>query len=200
MSLAICVTPLSKCIPVIQNAHYIGVDAGALKVIEQNLKLDFAIGDFDSIDSEKLSYLKTICPVYQFPVMKDETDSELAILKCYEQFDRVILFGALTGRLDHTFLNIRLMEEKFNDLILLDETQRVRLFKKGKYILKNEYKNISFFVLEPGFISLRGFLYTLDHRMIHKNDLYLTSNSFIHSQGMVEVHSGSFLCIESNEK
>lgn len=200
MSLAICVTPLAKSIPVIEDAHYIGVDAGALRVIEQNLTLDFAIGDFDSMDEQKLLYLKSICPVYLFPVMKNETDSELAILKCYEQFDEVILYGALTGRLDHTILNIRLLEEKFNDLVLLDETQRVTLLKKGRHRLKNVYKNISFFVVEPGEISLQGFLYTLDHRFVHKKDLYLTSNSFVESEGIIEVHSGSFLCVESNER
>ena len=49
MSTAYLITPLSKKIPVDENAHYIGVDAGSYRILEQNLKIEYAIGDFDCL-------------------------------------------------------------------------------------------------------------------------------------------------------
>ena len=200
MSTAYLITPLSKKIPVDENAHSRGVDAGSYRILEQNLKIEYAIGDFDSMSEKELQGLKKICPVYQYPVMKDETDSELAVLKTFEKYDTVILYGALSGRLDHTVLNISLMIQKYPSIILMDETQKVRVLKKGRYELKKDYKNISFFALEESEISYSGFLYSLDHRKVSISDLYLTSNSLIQEKGIVEIHSGSLLCIQTNEK
>lgn len=200
MSTCVLVTPLAQNIPFIEDADYIGVDAGCLRILEQNLSLCYAIGDFDSMDENQLEQIKQICEVEIHPVMKDETDSELAIRKFYNQYDKVILFGGIKGRLDHTLLNISLLVKHYPKVILMDETQKVILLKKGKHILSSDYKNVSFFVLEESEISLNGFLYELDHRHVSDNDLYLTSNSFVEQQGVVNVYEGCLLCVQSNEK
>lgn len=199
--IAICVTPLSKNIPFIENADYIGVDAGALRILEENLPLKFAIGDFDSMDNISLDKIRSICPVEVHPIMKNETDSELAVRKCYEMgYKKVILYGGLSGRIDHTMLNIRLLSARFPNLILQDEYQRVSLMTKGRYELKNEYKNISFLPVQSSIMSLEGFLYPLTNQPISMNDTYTTSNSLNEEIGIVTIHSGCMLCLQTNEK
>ena len=200
MSTAICVTPLAKKIPVME-ADYIGVDAGALKILEANLPLKQAVGDFDSMTYEEFEKLESICPIEKHPVMKDETDSELAVRLCYEKgYDSVILFGGFGGRLDHTLLNIRLLSARFTDLILMDETQKVMLLKEGEYVLYSDYKNVSLLPMEESIISYEGMLYNLDHRKISMKDTYTTSNSLTGNQAKIVIHSGCMLCIQTNEK
>lgn len=192
---AFLVTPLAKDIPILEDVDYIGVDAGALCILDAGLPLKFAIGDFDSMDD--LSCLD--CPIERHPVMKDETDSELAIRLAYERgYECVILYGGLSGRLDHTFANLRLLMYRYSSLILLDDHQSVKVLESGIHYLKNEYLHVSFYPIEKSEISLHGFLYPLDHQNVDVCDIYCTSNSFVDDVGVVYVHHGRILCIESN--
>ncbi len=199
--IAYCITPLSKSIPKLDGVDYVGVDAGALRILEQNLPIKFAIGDFDTMKESEFQRIQKLCPIEKHPIMKNETDSELAIRKCYEMgYDIVVLYGGIGGRIDHTMLNIRLLSTKFPNLILLDETQKVTLLKEGEHILLNEYKNVSFLPMQESIITLDGFLYSLTNQTITMLDTYTTSNSLIQKKGRVCVHSGCLLCLQTNEK
>ena len=48
MTCAVLITPLVDVVPIIEGCDYIGVDAGALKIIDQGLPIKMAGGDFDS--------------------------------------------------------------------------------------------------------------------------------------------------------
>ena len=80
MTCAVLITPLVDVVPIIEGCDYIGVDAGALKIIDQGLPIKMAVGDFDSLNEEDLK--RITCPIERHPIMKDETDSELAIRLC----------------------------------------------------------------------------------------------------------------------
>lgn len=201
MKTALCVTPLAKVIPVLENCDYIGVDAGALRILDASLPLTMAVGDFDSMNESDYKRIENICPIEKHPIMKDETDSELAARMCFAQgYDEVILYGGLGGRIDHTLLNIRLLSAKFPKLILQDELQRVSLLQVGKYVLDDSYKNISFLPMVQTEISLTGFLYPLNHRIVEITDTYTTSNSLVEKEGIVEIHKGEMLCLQTNIK
>lgn len=195
MSIALLITPLCQKVPDIDHADYIGVDAGALKIIESNHPIKMAVGDFDSMS--ELDLQKLDCVVDKHPVMKDETDAELAMKLC-KDYDEVILYGGLSGRIDHTIANIRLIMYQYNNVILMDEMQCIRVLKNGTYWINNDYKHISFYAIEESVISLYGFLYPLKKTRISVPDIYTTSNSLEKDQGEVVVHSGSVLCVQSN--
>lgn len=192
---AILITPLVDVVPHIKNCDYIGVDAGALKIIDQNLPIKMAVGDFDSLDLDDLK--RITCPIEKHPIMKDETDSELAIRLC-KDYDKIILYGGIHGRIDHTIANIRLAMYRYPQLVLMDEKQKISVFLKGEHEIDSTYKHISFFSIEEGVISLEGFLYPLKKRRIYMQDIYTTSNSLVKDKGMVIVEEGRFLCVQSN--
>lgn len=52
MTCAVLITPLVDVVPKIENCDYIGVDAGALKIIDQGFPIKMAVGDFDSLSEE----------------------------------------------------------------------------------------------------------------------------------------------------
>ena len=201
MKLAILVTPIAQSVPDIEGADYIGVDAGGLKVLEKNKSLAFAVGDFDSMSEADFKRLSLFTECIRHPIEKDETDSELAIRLAFEKgYEKVILWGSFTGRMDHTFANVRLMMYRFPNLILMDECQRMMYLGVGEHCLKAEYKHCSFFAIRPSTISFSGLLYNVNYRKVDVKDIYMVSNSFCEEQAFVTVHEGGLLCIESNEK
>ena len=112
------VTPLSKKIPVDHKADYIGIDAGALRILEADLPLKMAVGDFDSMSEKDFKSLEQICPIERHPVMKNETDAELGIWIAQKLgYDKIVLYGALSGRIDHTELNIRMISYLYPEVI-----------------------------------------------------------------------------------
>ena len=49
-------------------------------------------------------------------------------------------------------------------------------------------------------ISLKGFTYPLDHRVLDETSLYGLSNEILEEEGIIEVHSGMILVIMSRDK
>lgn len=201
MKRAVLVTPiLSKVIP-FDDCEYIGVDAGAMTLLKENYPISLAVGDFDSMDQDSFTKLQKQTKIERHPVMKNETDSELAIRLCDEQgYDEIILEGGLSGRIDHTLANIRLLMYRFPNLTILDEKQKITCLTEGNYTLENKYKHISFFAIEPTCLSLHGFLYPLEKSCITPSDVFTVSNSIVKERADIVIHSGKVLCIQSNFK
>lgn len=103
-STAVLVSPIAKSLPDLKDVDWIGIDMGYQLIVKEGKSCLFAIGDFDSGQLEEpLPF-----PIERHPVAKDETDSELAIMKAKEMgYKTIILWGALGGRLDHTLANLR---------------------------------------------------------------------------------------------
>ena len=136
MTCAVLITPLVDVVPKIKDCDYIGVDAGALKIIDQKLPIKMAVGDFDSLDEEDLK--RITCPIERHPIMKDETDSELAIRLC-KDYDTIYLYGGMHGRIDHTIANIRLAMYRFNNLVLIDDHQKISVMNVGVHEIDSRY-------------------------------------------------------------
>ncbi len=81
----------------------VGADAGAAPVLKAGLRLDYLIGDLDSIPAplrEKMDDSRTIHDIGQ-----EETDGEKALRYVTDRWRRpdVILLGGVGPRLDHLF-------------------------------------------------------------------------------------------------
>lgn len=95
--------------PELSNVLVIAADSGLITAAEYTIKIDILLGDFDSITStdEKLARI-----VKKYPVNKDYTDTELALLEAQEQgVQQIVLIGGNGGRFDH-LLALRSMYER----------------------------------------------------------------------------------------
>src|SRR5690625_1564074 len=81
---------------------WIGADRGALTLIQRKIAVDYAVGDFDSINQQEKEKIKHTAAYFEtYPTEKDKTDIEIALLKAFElKPDKVYLFGVTGGRLD----------------------------------------------------------------------------------------------------
>lgn len=201
MKKALLITPMSKHIIKDDSYDYIGVDSGALLLMKENISMRFAVGDFDSMSDEEFQSLQGICQIVKHPVQKNETDSELAISLCQKMgYDEIVLYGALSGRIDHTLANIRLLMYRYPRLVILDDLQKLTLLSKGEHVLKKIYMHISFFALEETIITLEGFAYPLYKEPISVKDIFCVSNSIVGEEAKVILDKGKVLCIQSNVK
>ncbi len=195
------VTPLAKHIPDFEGFTYVGVDAGAYRLLEENKTPSFAIGDFDSMSQEELKSLQQICPLVQHPIMKDQSDTELAIETVLEQgAESIIVYGALGSRIDHSIANIRLMMYRYPQIVLMDEFQVMTVLTQGQHTIENTHPHVSFFPIEPSILSLQGFLYSLSSASLEMTDIYTLSNTIVEKKGTVIVEKGQVLCVQSSYK
>ena len=134
----------------------IGVDKGAAFLYSHHIQPDYIVGDFDSLPSEIERYYKeeTAVPMKEFNPMKDNSDTEIAVLLAMERGCREIyLYGATGTRLDHVVANIQTLSLPHRAGIhaeILDGCNRIRLIEKEEIIYKNEMfgKYFSVFPLE----------------------------------------------------
>lgn len=115
-------------------------------------------------------------------------------------YDEIVLYGALSGRIDHTLANIRLLMYRYPHLVLLDDHQKITLLSKGEHVIKKAYTHVSFFALEDTIITLEGFTYQLYKEPITVKDIFCVSNSIVHEEAKVTLDIGKVLCIQSNVK
>ena len=202
MSAVIVALKLAKQMPKIK-ADYIGVDKGTLALLQQHLPVTLAIGDFDSVNEEEMQQIETsVTEVIHLPCVKDDTDSEAAIQEALRRgYDEIYLVGALGGRADHAYVNLRLAYQHQQKIILWDEQNRMEAFTEGTYQIKKEnYTYIGFFTEEEAEISLENFKYDLTHRRLTKQDLYTVSNEVNGEEGTLTVHHGTVLVIQSKDE
>ena len=85
----------------------IGADSGVGHALALGLRVDIAVGDFDSIATDHLETVRAAgAEIRPHPVDKDATDLELALdlaLAC--GVERIVMVGGHGGRLDHLLGN-----------------------------------------------------------------------------------------------
>ena len=83
----------------------IAADGGYAQLEERGITPHLLVGDFDS-----LGYVPEHPHIVRHPVMKDETDTALAIDQGWERgFRDFHIYGGMGGRLDHTLADLQLL-------------------------------------------------------------------------------------------
>lgn len=166
---------------------------------------NLAIGDFDSISREGLDFIKEKNIVIEkFPKMKDETDTELAIISLINRgFKDITLIGVTGSRMDHTIGNVFLLRDLkmkgINGKIVDDnniiyfENDLLKLKKTGDYV------SIIPLTREGADITLTGFLYPLDKKHIKFGATIGISNEIKEDIGVIKVHKGEILVFISKD-
>lgn len=175
----------------------------ALAHVPEKLKL--VIGDFDS--SHRLEELKANnLPIEVLPPEKDETDTEMAVLRMLEfSPDEIHILGATGSRWDHSVATIFSMEAYLNETVkisLLDDNNRLRMIPAGTYDVKKDgFRYISFIpVTDAIVISTKGFKYEVDHLTLYRKKTRGVSNELLKDEGTVTLHEGTALMIQSKDE
>lgn len=156
----------------------IGLDNGCKVLNDLNLKIDLALGDFDSYPAFNVK----ADLFYLYPIKKDFSDLELAVKEALKKdFSKIEIYNASGRRIDHFLVALNLIKKYHQDnIFLIDDINKIYVINGFHEINYSEYKNISFFALEKEtLISLKGFLYNLKEYNLEINDNLCLSNEII---------------------
>ena len=181
-------------------------DGGIRHTYDQDIHVDLVIGDLDSVDATFQAYVdKHHIPIEKHPVEKDATDTELAIDYCLQHgYTTLTLMGMSGGRMDHTLANIFLLRKIHQSGAkghILDYKNVIHYVEDILEITPKKGYQVSIIPisLEGVEVSLNGFYYKLDHDSIHFGSSLGISNHIIEAMGIVHVHKGVALVIESKD-
>lgn len=192
-----------------QGKKVIGVDRGALRLIDAGLDCHVAIGDFDSISSKELEKINDcVETVIILPAEKDMTDTEAAldyVVKYYPDA-QIKMVGLLGGRLDHLMSNLWIAyhpsyQQLLAQITIVDSRNSLSYYRPGRYhILKEKDKK---------YLSLVGM--TSVKQLVIKDAKYpltghdfsfpiaLVSNEFLGEQMTFSFEEGLIALIQSND-
>lgn len=181
-------------------------DGGLNHLMQINTIPNLVIGDLDSISKESLDYIKqNNIQVAQFSIMKDETDTHLALNYLIEkEYNEITIVGGIGSRIDHTLGNIyllRFLKEKKIKGRIINENNIIHLVDKFIKIIKKPGYYISIIpITTDGIdISIRGFLYPLVNEHIEFGSTRGISNEINCDFGTITINKGEALIIESND-
>ncbi len=174
----------------------IGADRGALHAIKNKIKLDIAIGDFDSVNEEEFDLIKNNSnKVIELNPIKDKSDTHEAI-ELVSDYDEIHILGGIKGkRIEHLFANI-IDLINYPNASLKDEDSLIEIIKDNNYKIKTEYQFISLYAIEESIITLSGFKYELNDYLLKTNDPLCLSNEIINNP-KIDLKKGKLLVIYS---
>lgn len=189
--------------------YWIGCDRGALYLLENDIKLNLAIGDFDSVDETEFELIKSSAEVIKIhPIEKDLTDLELAINESLELgVIDLFLFGVTGGRKDHELSSLYLLERLVDKQVnarIVDRQNMIAIYHPGRYTINQSlfYPKVSFLPLTKQVtgLSLTYFYYPLTDRTIERGDSLTLSNHLIRQTGYFSFDAGILIVIKSSEQ
>ncbi|MHA6251340.1 thiamine diphosphokinase [Oceanobacillus sp. CAU 1775] len=187
---------------------WIGADRGALHLLNNNLTIDYALGDFDSVTTKELARIEEVTEnLESFPSEKDETDVELAIRKASELgAKKLLLFGVTGARIDHELINIQLLSIVHQlgiKGIIIDIYNSIEWTTPGEHSVFQDtiYETISFIPVTEEVIglTLKGFYYPLDKATVNYGSTRTISNKLTEEKGTFSYDQGILLLIKSRD-
>lgn len=179
----------------------IAADAGLKNTERFNLKPDYIVGDFDSLE-----YIPDGSNVIKHPVKKDETDTILAVDVAFEKgYNNFIIYGCLGGRLDQTVASIQTasyITEKGGNAVFIDNETYLTVIKNNAIGFSKDNKGtVSVFSLSEKSYGVceNGLLYELKDAELTSNYPLGVSNEFIKKDAKISVNKGK-ICIIWNGK
>ena len=161
---------------------------------------DIVIGDLDSLPDEVGDGPQII----RYPAAKDETDLELALLHAVSHYDgRILVFGALGGRLDQTLANILLLAHpafRGRRVQLMEEHQRAWLITadEPQALIQGQVGDKVSLIPLGGDVQLaetRGLRWPLREEMLLFGPARGVSNVMTGEEAEVTVKNGRLLCV-----
>lgn len=193
-----------------ETSIWVGVDHGVFRLLNHGIKPDMAFGDFDSVNEDEWKLIEeNVDQINRYLPEKDETDMELALNWAITKSpEKIRIFGATGGRIDHFLANVQLLGKKENlhpsiEIEIIDIQNGVQIVPPGEYTLKekSESKYVSFLPLTTDVeaLTLKGFKYPLQNRNISMGSTLCISNELIQPTGTFSFTSGILMVIRSHD-
>lgn len=193
-----------------QPEYIVAADHGLLFCLENDLKVDMVVGDFDSAPKGVLEQYtdRYDVPVRTFNPVKDATDTEIAVRQVMEAgADEVVLLGATGTRLDHVIGNMQCLHIFLEAGIrarIVDSHNEISLHDKGFTIKKAEQFGAYVSFIPAGDeirkLTLKGFKYPLRERDVTNRDSLCISNEVTEDVAEVMFEDGRVFMIQSRDK
>ena len=173
--------------------YVIGVDRGCIYLLENNISVNKAVGDFDSVNAQEKIIIDRFLDVVKLECEKDDTDTEHAIKMAIDmKVSKIVLLGCTGTRLDQTMSSIGLLKMAKDagiDAFILDTHNRIHV-EKGVCILTaadrfGDYISILPYGNKISGLSIRGFKYEARNLEIELTSSRGVSNELTHDVGMI---------------
>lgn len=178
----------------------IAADGGYQALQNLGIKADLVVGDFDS-----LGFIPQKETIIRHPVMKDDTDTMLAVrLGLERSYRNFVITGAIGGRLDHTLANVQtllfLAEHGATGILYGDGTVATTV-QNGSVTLSGT-GIVSVFCFGPPATGVyeRGMLYSLTDATVTSSFPIGVSNEFTSEPAHISVKDGTLVIFWSAEK
>lgn len=189
-----------------ENDYTVCADGGLDHLMSIDKIPNLVLGDFDSISNAGINYIKeNKIKVEKYPSIKNNTDSELAIMYLINGgIDDITIIGGTGTRLDHTLSNILLLR-RFNNngrsLKIVDDNNIVNYVTDSIDIKRRIGWYVSIIPLncKGVIVSLLGFRYPLNYKHLEFTSTLGVSNEIIGQVGRIKIHKGEVLVIESTD-
>jgi thiamine pyrophosphokinase len=183
----------------------IAVDGGSRHCLSLGILPGILIGDLDSTDPELVEkWRQEGVEIIQHPEDKDQTDLELALMLAQTRgAGKIVVHGAIGGRLDMTFGNLGLLAhpQLNTPTTLINGREEVHLLHPGEMLtLVGEPGDlVSLLPVQPGdsIVSTIGLLYALKNESLKFGFTRGISNQLTGTRGTVHLDSGLLAVIHT---
>lgn len=185
----------------------IAVDKGLESLDYLEIKPNYIVGDFDSIDKQILkNYETSDIEITKLIPEKDFTDTESALQLAKNIHSKSItIIGGIGTRIDHTIANVHILKEMIENDInakIINENNEIILVDKNITIEKDKkYKYISLIPLttEVQGLTLKGFKYNVENYTLKIGTSLGISNEQIEQTAKIELDKGIVIMIKSKD-
>jgi thiamine pyrophosphokinase len=184
----------------------VAVDGGLRHLEALGFPPDLLIGDLDSVTQAQLQRLsggKT--EIIRFPIEKDQTDLELALLEVIKRgVDEIAIIGGLGGRIDQTLANLFLLllpDLTGKNVYMLTQNEKVFVIQGQQVIQGEEGDLISLIPLngDANGVTTIGLKYPLTNETLKFERSRGISNRMLSDQAEVKVKEGFLLCVHTSK-
>lgn len=191
---------------ILPSDYIICADGGADYPIEFGFVPHVVIGDEDSITHSLKKKLKQHKVKWvKYPRVKDESDSELAILHAIEKgYKHILLFGVFGNRVDHFLANIFFLSELAKDIKwkIIQDDQEIYIVKDVLRLRGSKGDYLSLIPLKGDVLDIttKGLKFVLEKETLIYSKTRGVSNEFILNKAEVVIKKGQLLAVHTRRK
>jgi thiamine pyrophosphokinase len=182
-----------------EKTFLVAVDGGLRHLLAVHHEPDLLIGDLDSVSPAQIdSIASQAVEIQRFPVEKNETDLELALLEVARRgYKEIFLVGAMGGRIDQTLANLFLLAAL--KVVIIDEMQELFLIHDRRQITGQPGDSLSLLPLNGSAegVSTVGLRYPLRNETLYPDRSRGISNEMLESKAMITLSKGTLLCVHT---
>ena len=185
--------------PFKKSSVIIGIDRGAYLLARNGIRMEEAVGDFDSVSEIEFKLIEKFAKtITKLNPIKDDSDTAHAYSEYKDKANEIVIVGGIKGkRIEHFLANLSMAVEDTKVSIIDDDSKIYSLSaSQDEYVFKKA-GYYSFFPLIRSTITLSGFKYSLNDETLEKFDPLGLSNELNEDVGTLLVSEGKMLVIET---